>query len=142
MCKYFKFPVGRPVIHEGEACQDREDMLQKEGLIKSCIIPPQRPQHPGLPYRCNGRLILCLCRSCSIEYNRDGECAHETVEEKALTGTWVIDEVRKAVQKGYEIVEMIEVYEYAVTQYDSLTGEGGLFVEYIDTFLKLKMEAS
>jgi len=34
------------------------------------------------------------------------------------------------------------VYEYAATQYDATTGEGGLFVEYIDTFLKLKAEAS
>ena len=34
------------------------------------------------------------------------------------------------------------MYEYAVTHYDASTGEGGLFVEYIDTFLKLKAEAS
>ena len=34
------------------------------------------------------------------------------------------------------------MYEYAVTQYDAGTDEGGLFVEYIDTFLKLKAEAS
>jgi hypothetical protein len=35
-----------------------------------------------------------------------------------------------------------EVYEYAVTQYDLSTCEGGLFAEYINTFLKLKAEAS
>jgi len=29
-----------------------------------------------------------------------------------------------------------------VTQYNPETGEGGLFVDYIDTFLKLKVEAS
>jgi hypothetical protein len=34
------------------------------------------------------------------------------------------------------------VYEYAVTRYDPQTGEGGLFVQYINTFLKLKAEAS
>ena len=28
------------------------------------------------------------------------------------------------------------------SQYDSATGHGGLFVEYINTFLKLKAEAS
>ena len=32
--------------------------------------------------------------------------------------------------------------EYEVTQYDVATGEGGLFVEYINKFLKLKAEAS
>jgi len=46
------------------------------------------------------------------------------------------------VQKSYEIIEIFEVYEYAVTQYDPQTGQGGLFVEYVDTFLKLKTEAS
>jgi len=67
---------------------------------------------------------------------------YDTVAERALTGTWVIDEVGIAVQKGYEIVEIIEVYEYAITQYDPQAVEGGLFVEYTDTFLKLKTEAS
>ena len=34
--------------------------------------------------------------------------------------------------------EVFEVYEYKVTK---TTGQGGLFVEYINTFLKLKAEA-
>jgi hypothetical protein len=34
------------------------------------------------------------------------------------------------------------MYEYQVTQYDKQTGEWGLFAHYIDTFLKLKAEAS
>jgi len=54
----------------------------------------------------------------------------------------VIDEVRLAVEKGYRILEIHEVYEYHVTQYNPESGEGGLFVDYINTFLKLKAEAS
>ena len=72
----------------------------------------------------------------------ENECAHETVAERALTGTWVINEVRLAVQKGYEINEIFEVYEYNVTQYDPQTGQAGPFVDYINIFLKLKTEAS
>jgi hypothetical protein len=53
-----------------------------------------------------------------------------------------MDEVRLAVQKGYRVLEVFEVYEYNVTQYDRQNGEGGLFVDYINTFLKLKAEAS
>jgi len=34
------------------------------------------------------------------------------------------------------------VYEFQVTQYNPETGEGGLSVDYINTFLKLKVEAS
>ena len=53
-----------------------------------------------------------------------------------------MDEVRLAVEKGYRILEIYEVYEYQVIQYNPERGEGGLFVDYINTFLKLKAEAS
>jgi len=53
-----------------------------------------------------------------------------------------MDEVRLAVQKGYRILQIHEVYEYQVTQYNPETGEGGLFVNYINMFLKLKAESS
>jgi len=39
-------------------------------------------------------------------------------------------------------MEIQELYEYKVTRYDPETREGGLFAGYIDTFLKLKTEAS
>ena len=52
-----------------------------------------------------------------------------------------MDEVRLAVQKGYRILEIHEVYEYQVTLYNTETGEGGLFVNYINKFLKFKAEA-
>jgi hypothetical protein len=59
-----------------------------------------------------------------------------------LDGTWVTDEVRLAVSKGYRNQEIQEVYQYEVTQYNPETNDGGLFVEYNNTFLKLKAEAS
>jgi len=42
ICKYFKFPVGHPVIHAGDACRDIEVWLRMEGLIKCSIVPPER----------------------------------------------------------------------------------------------------
>jgi hypothetical protein len=39
-------------------------------------------------------------------------------------------------------IEKHEFYEYEVTQYDTQTGEGGNFVQFIDKFLKSKVEAS
>ena len=53
-----------------------------------------------------------------------------------------MDEIRLAVQKCYRLIEVLEFYEYKVTQYDPTTGHGGLFVEFINTFLKLKARAS
>ena len=95
-----------------------------------------------LQYRWNKKILSCLCRICVEENNMRGQFQHFSDTESALSGTWVLDEVRLAVSKGYRIVEIHEVYEYVVTQYDKASGEGGLFVEYNDTFLKLKAEAS
>jgi hypothetical protein len=67
---------------------------------------------------------------------------HETVADRALIGTWLMDEVRMAVQKVYHVIEVYELYEYKVTQYKFQTGRGGLFAEYIITFLKLKTQAN
>jgi hypothetical protein len=77
-----------------------------------------------------------------MQQNETEDCTHETVAERVLTGTWVLDEIRLAVQHGYEGVEVHEVYEYQVTRYDPQTGDGGLFAQYINLFLKLKAETS
>jgi len=52
-----------------------------------------------------------------------------------------MDEVRLAVEKGYRILEIYEVYEYQVTQFNPQT-TGDVFSSTTYTFLKLKAEAS
>ena len=63
ICEYLKFPVGHSVIHAGDACHDKEVMLQKEGLIKCSVLPPKRLYYPVVPFRCNDKLLFCLCKS-------------------------------------------------------------------------------
>jgi len=55
---------------------------------------------------------------------------------------WVLDEFRLEVEKVYRILDNYEVYEYQITKCSRETAEGGLFVDYINTFLKLKAEAT
>jgi hypothetical protein len=50
--------------------------------------------------------------------------------------------VRLAVDTGYKILEIQEEYQYEMTQYNPETIDGGLFVEYINTLLKLTADAS
>ena len=50
VCKYFKFPIGYPLIHVGDACQDMQAMLLKDGLMKCSILPPRRLFYPVLPF--------------------------------------------------------------------------------------------
>jgi len=98
ICKYFKFPVGHPIIHVGDGCSDIEAWLRMEGLIKCSIVPPDKLYHPVLPYRCSNKPMFCLCRTCVD--TSSAEFTHTDYEERALTGTWILDEVRLAVEKG------------------------------------------
>jgi len=140
--KYFKFPIGHPIIHVGYTCAHIEACLKMEELMKCKIVPPTNLYHPVLPYRYDKKLLFCLCRTCVRQHNETSECQHRSDAERCLEGTWVIDEVRLSVDKRYKILEILEVYEYEVTCYDLATGNGVHFVDYIDTFFKLKQEAS
>ncbi len=61
-------------------------------------------------------------------------CTH-TDSERAIMGTWCHVELLKAVEKGYKILRLHEVWHFP-EQSDEL------FKEYVDTFLKIKQEAS
>jgi oxalate decarboxylase/phosphoglucose isomerase-like protein (cupin superfamily) len=51
--------------------------------------------------------------------------------------------VHEAINNGYEVLEMHEVWHFEHTiKYDPETKSGGLFTEYINTMLKIKQEAS
>ena len=45
-------------------------------------------------------------------------------------------------QKGYRILDIDEVHEYRITQYNQERSEGGIFADYDNTFLKLKADSS
>lgn len=52
------------------------------------------------------------------------------------------DEILKSIEKGYKMAEIYEIWKYKVEQYNPDNKRGGLFSEYISTFLKLKQKAS
>jgi hypothetical protein len=74
ICKYFKFPVGHPTIHVGDACVDKNACLQMKRLMKCRIVAPQDFYHPVLPFRYNKKLFFFFRRSCVMEHNMTSEC--------------------------------------------------------------------
>ncbi|OOY49400.1 hypothetical protein BOV97_12840 [Solemya velum gill symbiont] len=135
--KYCQYPAGHPTI----LTSDFGDMDDYFGIAQVKILPPRGLYHPVLPYRSNGKLKFPLCRTCADSENQD-PCTC-TDEERAMTGTWCTPELQMAVRKGYAILKTYSVYHWEeTTQYDEVTGEGGLFAKYINTFLKIKQEAS
>lgn len=61
-------------------------------------------------------------------------CSH-TDDQRQLTGTWCTPELERAVAKGYVLQVIHEVWHFSNTRV-------GLFRDYVDTWLKLKVEAS
>ncbi|XP_048583931.1 uncharacterized protein LOC116613862 [Nematostella vectensis] len=127
MCEY---PVGHPdaIVTEDFA----EDLHAYKGLMKVRMLPPRHLFFPVLPVRVNSKLMFPLCLRCA-ELEWQGSCSHSD-EERAFTGTWCHPEVYKALEKGYTVVKVYEVWHWE--QWDCL------FKEYIKTFLKFKQEAS
>lgn len=132
-----KIPLGHPSI----ITENFKELDEYEGLIKCKVIPPKSLFHPVLPCKCNGKLLFHLCKTCA-DTQEQKTCSHSS-EERSFVGTWATDEVKKAVKMGYAIAKIYEVWHFnQISQYDSKSKTGGLFTEYVNTFLKLKQEES
>lgn len=111
--KACKNPVGHPTrILIGDECS-QIDRKTFEGFILCKVLPPTRLFHPVLPARINKKLIFTLCRVCAEQNNQDHDCTHN-VEERSLTGTYVMDEMREAERLGYKVLEIYEMAEFQV----------------------------
>ena len=123
------YPLNHPVI----ITEQFKELEHYFGLMKCDVVPPLGLFHPVLPYRSNGKLVFSLCRTC-VETMQQQRCEH-SIEERKLRGAWVTEELKKAVELGYEIVKVHEVWHFPERSNE-------LFRGYIDCFLKLKQEAS
>ncbi|PFX13997.1 hypothetical protein AWC38_SpisGene21885 [Stylophora pistillata] len=139
--KYGEYPIGHPTIILEPANQDPNAYY---GLMKVSILPPTHLFNPVLPHRQKigsaSKLTFPLCRSCVTEESlkplpeRNYICPH-TDEERMLTGTWCTPEIHKAIQMGYKLIRIHEVWHFEKRQ-------RGLFAPYVDTWLKIKQESS
>ena len=133
------YPVGHPQIITQPINQDIDSYF---GLALVDVLPPSGLFHPVLPVRVGGKLIFPLCGSCVEEekakplLQRSHYCTH-TDTERMLRGTWCTPEIEKAIEKGYVLIKIHEVWHFPRNQRQT-----GLFAEYVNTWLKSKQEAS
>ena len=132
------YPVGQPQIITQPADQSIDSYF---GIAQVDILPPSGLFHPVLPVRYNGKLTFALCRSC-VEaeqakpmLQRTHYCVHSDAD-RTLRGTWCTPEIQKAIQKGYKILKIHEVWHFPRNQRQT-----GLFKDYVNTWLKIKQEA-
>ena len=156
--KYYKFPIGHPTrictnfdptcietctggcIYSN--CKGFHVGLKYFGVIKATFLPPTDLLHPVLPVRCNGKLKFPLCLTCAENGDVDSDC-NCTDSQRMFEGTYCSPEVEVALNMGYKVIQYHEVLHWdETTIYDANYQLGGLFTDYINTFLKIKQEAS
>lgn len=134
--KYGSYPVGLPQILLGKELDNRT-VFDVNGVLKVDILPPKQLYHPVLGVKLHHKLMFILCFKCATEKNVD-RCTHSDAE-RMIHGTYIADELRLAVQKGYRVLKIYEAWHYeSMTKFDKSSNSGGLFAEYINTFVKLK----
>ena len=106
--KKFEYPTQHPTILRGDACKD-VDLNFVFGLIKCKILPPTNLLFPVLPFR-SEKLTFPLCRTCVLKQQQQ-TCNHND-EERVLYGTWTSVEVQKALELGYRILALYEIYHF------------------------------
>ena len=132
--QYYKnYPIGHPVkIHN-----PRGHFKKWYGLIKFKILPPRKLYHPVLPQRIKvdsyEKLVFTLCAKCA-KTREQNYCNHSD-NERSFIGTWTTDEVNKAIEKGYKVLETYELWHFDKSSND-------LFKGYIKRFMKIKLESS
>ena len=133
------YPVGHPTILVHPSDQNIDSYF---GLAKVKILPPADLYHPVLPVRICDKLMFPLCAQCVHEQlltpwlERSHICLHTEVQ-RCLYGTWCTPELQKAVEKGYQIKKIYEVWHFSESQ-----RRQGLFADYVNKWLKIKQEAS
>lgn len=135
--KTVRYPIGHPVIVTEPESNDISGYF---GLIKCKVVAPFGLYHPVLPFRSQGKLLFPLCSKC-VEtemakpyLQREPLCEHYD-DQRAFIGTWCSPELEKAVEMGYTIEEVYEIWHFPESM-------EGLFAKYVNKWLKLKQEAS
>jgi hypothetical protein len=133
--KNSRFPIGHPKrLYDFKT----NDISIYDGLIFCSVNPPRDLYFPILPLRINNKLVFTLCHSCAK--NNSNVCQHN-IEERKLIGVWTTPELKKALEFGYEIIRIFEIWHFE--EFSEINeNSNGLFGDFINTCIKGKIEAS
>ncbi|XP_031560140.1 uncharacterized protein LOC116296274, partial [Actinia tenebrosa] len=118
-----EYPIGHPMVYLGDDLDlDPEEIadciLDEEwfGLVKCDVDPPRGLFFPVLPRIADHKLMFTLCAACcdekDVDENEGGECTHTLEERRLRHGVWTTPELKEALNQGYEVAQVHEVWHY------------------------------
>jgi len=127
--KYEEYPIGHPEI----IVSNFKEMKDYFGIAKCVIKCPPQDRFPVLPMAAGGKLVFALCEKCATNQVTTS-CPHEGAD-RYIEGTWCTPEIHYAMENGYEVVKILEVWHWNQKR-------SRFFAEFVDKFLRIKTEAS
>jgi uncharacterized C2H2 Zn-finger protein len=124
------FPAETPPLRELLPCC----------VAKVRILPPRRLYHPILPIKMKDRVLFSLCSKCAELGGGDGAegyCTHST-RERAITGTFVGCELQQALEFGYCLLDVYEVYAWEGEEAHSRE----MFAGFLKEAVRMKVTSS
>uniref|UniRef100_A0A1I8BUV6 DNA-directed DNA polymerase n=1 Tax=Meloidogyne hapla TaxID=6305 RepID=A0A1I8BUV6_MELHA len=138
-----EFPIGHPVVLTRETLLSPQNAPLPwtnpqhntyKGLLLARVLPPTTMYGlpPLLGYRTHdGRLTFPLCAACA---DNKQQCHHIDKKRSWVAGYTHV-ELNKALELGYKVVDVHEVWHYE-------RWDPQLFLGYVNTFVGLKQQAS
>lgn len=99
-------------IYQHKECDlfTAEMLSEMDGLAFVTVLPNPNLFYPVLPYRASGKLMFPSCKTCSEQLNCNG-CKHAD-DDRAITGTYSLTELKEAFKRGYKLIKTIELWEF------------------------------
>ena len=104
-----KYPAGHPQILINDECGS-VNVKDIFGLIKCNILPPRNLYFTVLTV-CVHEKLFPLCYTCAAANNLE-RCDHSE-NQRSIMGTWTSIEINKAIEKGYPILNIYEIFHYS-----------------------------
>lgn len=123
-----KYPAKHPVVVKSNF----HPVTEYFGFVKCKVVAPDNLYVPVLPARIKKKLMFPLCQSCAQQMSQES-CKHDE-QERAFIGTWPTPELSMAIEMGYKVIEMYEVWHYPESS--------DMFSSYIDLWFAEKIKAS
>ena len=109
-------PIGQPrILYRPQDYQFNPEIL---GIIKCRVLAPQNMYAPFLSFKVPSAIspgdsketLYGVCRECMRTRNWES-CEHND-QDRSFIGTWTLGEIYFARDHGYQILDVIEVWEY------------------------------
>ena len=129
-CKYKPYPKFHPVVIRYNF---NFQIHAYFGVIKCKVLPPTNLFHPVLPVKIKNKLFFTLCYLCAKNSNAS-KCNHSD-DDRSITACWGTPELYVALENGYTLLEIYQVWHYD-SKFEYIDENNtGLFGSYINKWL-------